>query len=76
MSWNNALPWWVYESRHQRDMMRLSGAMTEELFSGMTRALPDHIRDLDSSVFATHKPGAWNYGKIQTYYDSLTQGVM
>lgn len=64
MSWNNALPWWVYDSMNQRDIMRITGAMIEELHSGMTRALPDHIRDLDSSIFATHEPNGWNYGRI------------
>ncbi len=72
MSWNNVLPWWVYESRYERDMMRQSGAMPEELYSGMTRALPEYLRSLDRSVFATHNTEGYNHGKIQTWYDSLT----
>jgi hypothetical protein len=73
MSWN-ALPWWVYECMYQREIMLVSGAMIEELYSGMTRALPEHIRSSDRSVFATHEPNGWNFGRISNCYDSLTQG--
>jgi hypothetical protein len=73
MSWG-ALPWWVYESMHQREMMLVSGAMIEELYSGMPQAMAEHTWSINSSVFATHDIGGWNHGRISNYYDSLTQG--
>jgi hypothetical protein len=59
---------------YQRDMMRVSGAMQEELYSGMPQAMAEHTWSINSSVFATHEPHGWNHGKIQIWYDSLAQG--
>lgn len=41
MSWNNALPWYIYElEREEREALAL-GAMPEEYNSGWTRSTPD-----------------------------------
>lgn len=41
MSWNNALPWFIYELEREEREARMLGAMPEEYNSGWTRSTPD-----------------------------------
>jgi hypothetical protein len=43
MSWNNALPWWVYETKYERFEAMCCCAFPEELAAGWTRSVPKHV---------------------------------
>ena len=42
MSWG-ALPFWVYEVQYERHLAMLSCATIQELQSGTTRSVPEHV---------------------------------
>ena len=44
VSWNNALPWWVYEVQHEAWEAMCLCAMPEELVAGWTRSVPEHVQ--------------------------------
>lgn len=44
MSWNNVLPWFVYQVGHERWEAMCLCAMPEELNAGWTRSVPDHVQ--------------------------------
>ena len=61
MSWNNALPFWVYASSHEHELAKMSCAFEEEWFSGTSRELPKHLLSTSKATFSSWKYGGWNY---------------
>lgn len=61
MSWNNVLPWWIYELQYEHTLASMSCAFKEEWFSGTSKVMPDHAIDLSRSNFKSWNPGGWNY---------------
>ena len=47
MSWNNVVPWFIYELEWEEREAKMLGAMQEEIMSGRTRSTPEHWHDLD-----------------------------
>ncbi len=46
MSWNNVLPWWIYEVEWEEHTALLTGAMSNEWHPTYARAYPKHLRFL------------------------------
>jgi hypothetical protein len=61
MSWNNALPWWVYETHYEHDLAKTQCAFEEEIYSGVFKVTPDHVYYAHPSNFESWEPGGWNY---------------
>jgi hypothetical protein len=47
MSWNNVVPWFIYELEWEEREAKMLGAMQEEIMSGRTRSTPEHWHELD-----------------------------
>jgi hypothetical protein len=63
MSWNNVLPWWLYELSHEHELASMSCAFESEWFSGTSRALPERNIRMSKATFDTWDKGGWNYGR-------------
>lgn len=61
MSWNNVLPWWIYELEHEHLLASAACAFDSEWFSGTSRAMPDHLVRTSKATFSSWKFGGWNY---------------
>lgn len=61
MSWNNVLPWWVWEIKHEHTLASMSCCFEEEWFSGTHKVMPEHVINMSKSTFKTWEPGGWNY---------------
>ncbi len=59
MSWG-ALPWWVYEVKHEHDLALMSCAFNDEWLAGTSKLLPDHVIAISKATFKTWEPGGWN----------------
>jgi hypothetical protein len=62
MSWGG-LPWWVYEVEYELTLAKMTCAFEEELNSGTSKHLPDHVIDMHPATFRSWEPEGWNYGK-------------
>jgi hypothetical protein len=40
MSWNNALPFWIYQLDYEMELAKMSCAFDEEWFSGTSKVCP------------------------------------
>ena len=61
MSWNNVLPWWIYELQHEHHLASCSCAFEEEQFSGTSKVLPKRNIDMSTATFKSWDKGGWNY---------------
>lgn len=61
MSWNNALPFWVYDLEYEHYVANCSCAFEDEWFAGTSKVMPEHVINISRSTFKTHDVGGWNY---------------
>ena len=61
MSFNNALPYWVFELAYEHDLALMSCAFDAEWFAGTHKVMPEHLINISKATFATWKFGGWNY---------------
>ena len=61
MSWNNALPWWIYDLINEHENAKMQCCFEEEWFSGTSKAMPDHVINISLATFKTHEIGGWNH---------------
>lgn len=61
MSWNNALPWWIYELEHEHDIASAACAFDQEWFSGTPRCMPDYVVHASKATFSSWECGGWNH---------------
>lgn len=47
MSWNNVIPWYIYELEQERREAKMLCAFEEEFLSARTRSTPDHWYTID-----------------------------
>ncbi len=57
----NALPWWVYEVAHERELAFMSCAFENEWFSGTSKCMPEQVIKISKATFSTWNYGGWNY---------------
>ncbi len=62
MSWNNALPFWVYDHMHEHELARMSCAFESEWFSGTSKVLPKHVVNMSKATFSSYNTGSYNAG--------------
>lgn len=43
MSWNNVLPWWVYEVDYENYLASCSCCFDDEWLAGISRSVPAHV---------------------------------
>lgn len=43
MSWNNALPFWVYDVQHERFLAECKCCFYDEWDAGYSRSIPKHV---------------------------------
>lgn len=60
MSWNNVLPWWVYELEYEHTIASMSCAFDAEWFAGTHRVMPAHVIRASTATFASWEQGGWN----------------
>jgi hypothetical protein len=46
VSWNNVLPWWVYEAEYERFLAKCTCALEPEWLGGISKVLPDHVQEI------------------------------
>ncbi len=46
MSWNNVLPWWVYQLQYERHLAKCSCCFNDEWFSGTHKEMPDYVQSV------------------------------
>ena len=61
MSWNNTLPWWIYDAIIEHDRAKMQCCFEEEWFSGTHKVLPKHVIAISKATFETHEVGGWNH---------------
>ncbi|NCQ51728.1 hypothetical protein GW796_07500 [archaeon] len=61
MSFNNVLPWWVYQLSYEHELAKMSCAFEEEWFSGTHKEMPNHMIATSKATFSTWNYGGWNY---------------
>jgi hypothetical protein len=61
MSWNNALPWWIYEVEYEHRLAAMSCAFDDEWYSGTSKFLPDSVIEMTKASFSSWEKGGWNY---------------
>ena len=49
MSWNNVIPWYIYDMRREKDEAMMLCATAEELNSGWVRSCPKQFIQMDLS---------------------------
>lgn len=72
MSFNNALPFWVYELAYEHDLALMSCAFNEEWFSGTSKVMPEHVINISKATFDTWNYGGWNYQYSKEEIEELT----
>ena len=60
MSWNNVLPYWIYNLIHEHELASMSCAFESEWFSGISKVLPEHNQKLSKANFQSYQAGGWN----------------
>ena len=65
MSWNNALPWWVYAVEYEQYLAECSCCTWQEWYSGTSKELPNYVHDIRNHTFEDDKDA------IVSRYDSL-----
>lgn len=63
MSWNNALPWWVYDVMNEHHIALMQCAFESEWYSGTSKKLPEHVIEMSPATFKSWDENGWNYGK-------------
>jgi hypothetical protein len=63
MSWNNVLPWWVYDLAYEHDLANMACAFDAEWFAGTHRCMPNHVIRHSQATFASWEQGGWNYAR-------------
>ncbi|NCP98150.1 hypothetical protein GW820_04635, partial [archaeon] len=53
MSFNNVLPWWVYQLSYEHELAKMSCAFEEEWFSGTHKEMPNHMIATSKATFST-----------------------
>lgn len=61
MSWNNALPMWVWNVSYERFLGEATCAFPEEWYAGTSREMPQHVIDMSPATFKTWEQGGWNH---------------
>jgi hypothetical protein len=61
MSWNNVLPWWIYELEHEHVLASCACAFDNEWFAGTSRVMPNHVIRVSTATFASWEKGGWNH---------------
>jgi len=64
MSWNNVLPWWVYELEKEHWYASMSCAFDDEWFSGTSKVMPPHVIEISKATFESWEEGKWNHGEL------------
>lgn len=60
MSWNNVLPWWIYELEYEHRLASMSCAFEEEWFSGTSRVMPEYNIKMSKATFSSWVGKGWN----------------
>jgi hypothetical protein len=60
MSWNNALPIWMYMMLYEHELAKMSCCFEDEWYSGVSKIAPDHVFLMSRSNFSSWEPGGWN----------------
>ena len=47
MSWNNVIPWYIFDIRLEKEQAMMLGAMAEELNAGWVRSYPEQWIEID-----------------------------